>query len=76
MRFLSARTPSGPYVEALRLPYRWLLRQEAVVLVVALVIVVALTSFVELAEELREGEMRSFTSGRSISLAAPMIRLG
>lgn len=60
MRLFSARTLSGPYLEALRLPYRWLLRQEAVVLLVALVIVMALFGFIELAEELREDEMRSF----------------
>lgn len=59
-RSLLARTLSGPHLEALRLPYRWLLRQEAVVLLVTLVIVVALTGFIELAGELREGEMRSF----------------
>jgi undecaprenyl-diphosphatase len=59
-RWLLARTLSGPHLEALRLPYRWLLRQEAVVLLVTLVIVVALTGFIELAGELREGEMRSF----------------
>jgi undecaprenyl-diphosphatase len=49
-----------PYLDALRLPYRWLLRQEAVVLVAAFAIVLALLGFIELTSELREGEMRSF----------------
>jgi undecaprenyl-diphosphatase len=49
-----------PYLDALRLPYRWLVRQEAVVLVAAFAIVLALLGFVELAGDVREGEMRSF----------------
>jgi undecaprenyl-diphosphatase len=57
-RLLAARTLS--HLEALRLPYRWLLRQEAVVLLTALVIVLALLGFVGLAGKVREGEMRSF----------------
>jgi undecaprenyl-diphosphatase len=60
MRHWLAIPLPASYLEALRLPYRWLVRQEAVVLLVALVIAVALSGFIELAEELREDEMRSF----------------
>jgi undecaprenyl-diphosphatase len=60
MRHWLAIPLPASYLEALRLPYRWLVRQEAVVLLVALVIAVALSGFIELAEELREDELRSF----------------
>lgn len=46
--------------DAFRLSRRWLGGQEAVVLVTAFVIVLALFGFVELVTELREGEMRQF----------------
>lgn len=59
-RLISTLAVSGRHLEALRLPYRWLVRQEAIVLVAALAIVVALFGFVELTGELREGEMRAF----------------
>jgi undecaprenyl-diphosphatase len=41
-------------------PLRWLARQEAVVLVIALGIVVTLYGFIEVAEEMRSGDMRHF----------------
>ena len=45
---------------AARRAFGWLARQEAVVLVTAFFIVVAVFGFLELAEEMREGEMRRF----------------
>jgi undecaprenyl-diphosphatase len=45
---------------ALRLPLRWLGAQEAVVLLTAFGIVIAVYGFIELADEIREGEMRHF----------------
>jgi undecaprenyl-diphosphatase len=59
-RFVSVPATLLQYLEALQLPYRWLLRQEAFVLVTAFAIVLALFGFIELTGELREGEMRSF----------------
>jgi undecaprenyl-diphosphatase len=47
-------------LDALPLPARWLARQEAVVLFGAFLLVLALFGFVELADELREGEMQPF----------------
>jgi undecaprenyl-diphosphatase len=44
----------------LRLPLRWLARQEAVVLLTAFGVVLALYGFIEIAEEMREGDMRHF----------------
>jgi undecaprenyl-diphosphatase len=49
-----------PPFDALRLPLRWLARQEAVVLLTALGIVLALFGFIEVAEEMREGDIRHF----------------
>jgi undecaprenyl-diphosphatase len=45
---------------AARRPLGWLARQEAVVLVTAFLIVLAVYGFIELAEEMREGDMRHF----------------
>jgi undecaprenyl-diphosphatase len=56
----SIRAALGLPLDALRLPIRWLAHQEAVVLLTAFVIVLALFGFVELAEEIKEGEMRAF----------------
>ena len=50
----------GPLHAAFHPPLRWLARQEAVVLLTALVIVVALYGFIEIAEEMRSGDMRHF----------------
>ncbi|HWC04543.1 MAG TPA: phosphatase PAP2 family protein [Methylomirabilota bacterium] len=50
----------SPLLDALRLPIRWLARQEAVVLLTAFVVVLALFGFVELVGEIREGEMHEF----------------
>jgi undecaprenyl-diphosphatase len=49
-----------PVVSGLRLPLRWLARQEAVVLVTAFGIVLTLYGFLELVDELREGEIEHF----------------
>jgi undecaprenyl-diphosphatase len=54
------RTIIKPLLDTLRLPIGWLVRQEAIVLLTALVVVLALVGFFELAEEIREGEMRHF----------------
>jgi undecaprenyl-diphosphatase len=54
------RALARPALHGLRLPLRWLARQEALVLVTAFGIVLALYGFIELAHELREGEMRHF----------------
>jgi undecaprenyl-diphosphatase len=59
-RSLSIRPLTGPHLEALRLPYRWLLRQEAVVLVAAFFLVVAVYGLIAITSEIREGEMRGF----------------
>jgi undecaprenyl-diphosphatase len=59
-RSISIPAISAARLEALRLPYRWLVRQEAVVLLAAFIIVLAVCGFVALATELREGEMRGF----------------
>jgi undecaprenyl-diphosphatase len=45
---------------ALHPPFRWLARQEAVVLLTALAIVVTLYGFIEVAEEMRSGDIRHF----------------
>jgi undecaprenyl-diphosphatase len=55
-----ARVLLRALLDVLRLPLRWLARQEAFVLLTAFGIVVALLGFIELAEEMREGEMRHF----------------
>ena len=57
-RSLAARTLS--HLEALRLPYHWLVRQEAVVLVAAFFIVLAVYGFIAITSEIREDELRSF----------------
>ena len=49
-----------PVLDALRLPIRWLARQEAFVLLTTFVVVLALYGFIELADEISEGEMREF----------------
>jgi undecaprenyl-diphosphatase len=49
-----------PIVHGIRLPLRWLARQEAVVLLTAFGIVLAIYGFLEIVEELGEGEMRHF----------------
>jgi undecaprenyl-diphosphatase len=45
---------------ALRLPLRWLGRPEGVVLFVAFLLALAVTGFIELADEVVEGETRNF----------------
>jgi undecaprenyl-diphosphatase len=55
-----AQTTFRPVLGALRLPIHWIARQEAIVLFTAFLIVVALFGFLELAEEMREGEMHEF----------------
>jgi undecaprenyl-diphosphatase len=57
---VSMRAALGLSLDAVRLPVRWLAHQEAVVLLTAFLIVLALFGFVELADEIREGEMRAF----------------
>jgi undecaprenyl-diphosphatase len=47
-------------VGATRRPLGWLARQEAIVLVTAFFVVLAVYGFLQLAEEMREGEMRHF----------------
>jgi undecaprenyl-diphosphatase len=59
-RSTTVRTIITLLLDTLRLPIRWLVRQEAVVLLTALVVVLALVGFIALAEEIREGEMRRF----------------
>jgi len=49
-----------PLLGAARRPLGWLARQEALVLVTAFFIVLAVYGFIELATEMREGEMRDF----------------
>ena len=56
----SIRAMTRPFLHGLRLPFRWLARQEAFVLLTAFGIVLALYGFVEIAHELREGEIRHF----------------
>jgi undecaprenyl-diphosphatase len=55
-----AQTTLGPVLHALRLPVHWVARQEAIVLLTAFVVVVALFGFIELADAIHEGEMREF----------------
>jgi len=55
-----ARALLRPLLGALRLPLRWLARQEAFVLLTAFGVVLAVSGFIELAEEMREGEMHQF----------------
>lgn len=49
-----------PSFKALRLPLRWLARQEAVVLLAAFGVVLTLFAFIKTAEEMLEGDMRHF----------------
>jgi undecaprenyl-diphosphatase len=49
-----------PIVSGLRLPFRWLARQEAVVLLTAFGIVLTLYGFLEIVDELQEGEIDHF----------------
>jgi undecaprenyl-diphosphatase len=56
---------------ALHLPLRWLGRQEAVVLLTALGIVVALYGFIEIAAEMRSGDMRQFDESLLRALRRP-----
>jgi undecaprenyl-diphosphatase len=60
-----------PVLHGLRLPARWLARQEALVLVTAFVIVLALYGFAEIILELREGEMRHFDERLLRALRTP-----
>jgi undecaprenyl-diphosphatase len=55
-----ARALLRPLLHALRLPVRWLARQEAFVLLTAFGAVLAVSGFIELAEEMREGDMHEF----------------
>ena len=57
---LIVRPLHAPLRAALHPPLRWLARQEAVVLLTALGIVVTLYAFIEVAEEMRSGDMRHF----------------
>jgi undecaprenyl-diphosphatase len=50
----------GRLLAALPLPLRWLARQEAAVLLTAFVLVLAVFGFIELVDELHEGEMQPF----------------
>src|SRR6185295_17113907 len=59
-RSLSAPAVPMHLFAALRRPLRWLVRQEAAVLAAAFVIVLALYGFIEIVQEMREGEMRHF----------------
>jgi undecaprenyl-diphosphatase len=59
-RSTAAPTIIKSLLDTLRLPFSWLVRQEAVVLLTAFGVVLALVGFIELAEEIREGEMRHF----------------
>jgi len=59
-RAAGSRRALGHLLGAARRVFGWLARQEAVVLVTAFFIVVAVFGFLELAEEMREGEMRRF----------------
>jgi undecaprenyl-diphosphatase len=59
-RVARIRARLRPLLGTLRLPLSWLARQEAIVLVAAFGIVVALFGFIELVEEMREGDMRHF----------------
>ena len=59
-RAARARAWLRPLVDALRLPLRWLARQEGFALLTAFGVVLALSGFIELAEEMREGEMHQF----------------
>ena len=65
------RAMARPLVHGLRLPVRWLARQEALVLLTAFAIVLALYGFVEIAHELREGELRHFDERLLRALRTP-----
>jgi undecaprenyl-diphosphatase len=54
------RAPLRPLLATVRLPLKWLASQEAVVLVTAFGIVVALYGFIQLAVDMRQGDMRDF----------------
>jgi len=60
-----------PAAHAGRLARGWVARQEALVLVAALLIVLAVYGFVELATELREGEMHDFDTWLLLLLRRP-----
>src|ERR1700741_1632929 len=53
----------GSSVRVFRLAFRWLTRQEAIVLLVAFAIVLALLAFAKTAGEMLEGDMREFDEG-------------
>jgi undecaprenyl-diphosphatase len=59
-RASSVRGLLRPFLRAARLSLGWLARQEAIVLLTAFVVVLAVYGFIELAEETREGEMHQF----------------
>ena len=59
-RASSVRSLLRPLRDAARLPLGWLARQEAIILLTAFAVVLAVYGFLELAEELREGEMHKF----------------
>ena len=67
VRALTARRLAAPVrvmarhvLHGLRLPLRWLARQEAVVLLTAFGIVLTLYGFLEIVDELQEGEIDHF----------------
>ena len=59
-RAATVRSLIQPVRAAARLPLGWLARQEAIVLLTAFAVVLAIYGFIELADEIREGEMRLF----------------
>jgi undecaprenyl-diphosphatase len=59
-RASSVRSLLRPLRDAARLPLGWLARQEAIVLLTAFVVVLTVYGFIELAEEMREGELHQF----------------
>jgi undecaprenyl-diphosphatase len=61
----------APLRAAFHPPLRWLARQEAVVLLTALGIVVALYGFIEIAEEMRSGDIRHFDESLLRALRHP-----
>jgi hypothetical protein len=60
LRYTAVPAIVKPLLDTLRLPFSWLVRQEAVVLFTAFWVVLALVGFLELSEEIREGEIRHF----------------
>jgi undecaprenyl-diphosphatase len=68
---LRLRPLGTPFHTVLHPPLRWLARQEAVVLLTALGIVLTLYGFIEVAEEMRSGDMRHFDESLLRALRRP-----